>query len=678
MKKIIFIIISLVSYQAYSQPSCTGINVHGATKMDTAKCCYLSIGGTLISTPPGGTTQFLRADGNFAVPPGTGPSGTVTAVSVVTANGVSGSVANPTTTPAITLTLGAITPSAVNGVTLSGSSTPTLAVTGTATVSGANTGDQTSVSGSAGSAPAVTLTGTTINSSVTASSLVSFGTSPSLVAPLLGTPTSGVLTNCTGVASGLTAGNVTTNANLTGPITSVGNATSITAQTGTTSVFAMQNRPVFTSDITSPDYKVLSTGTGYDLYNTSDTTTNFERLRIYKPSNVYTLEDQVGGSGTHRTIRMKSNIVQLDVAQGGAILGASASTGSLATGFRTNYTASSSGTVQNFIGIVNTVNQTSTAGYRCLWISPFEQATGSGSKLLIDAGTNSSADGGGAHTSLFSIDNIGSAVATSLVLNKNISAASWTINGIKIMIPAKRLTNTSSSGTVAIQYNNIIAGDTIGCTSPTTFTNMANVFIGANKASTNTTFSNSGYSLALEGGIIFNTANDIVIRHLGSRNIFFGSNGATAFNINSSNKVFIGGGGTTSGTAYLHLAAGTATASTAPLKLTSGTNLTTTEAGAVEYDGTHLYYSAVNSGPRYTLDRQAIGGSVSATGTATTTFTVTIGATQANSTYKVTATPSNVLSAAVFYINNKTTTTFDVVYLAGLTGAVAFDWILTP
>lgn len=43
----------------------------------------------------------------------------------------------------------------------------------------------------------------------------------------LGTPASGVLTNCTGTASGLTAGNVTTNANLTGDVTSVGNATTI-------------------------------------------------------------------------------------------------------------------------------------------------------------------------------------------------------------------------------------------------------------------------------------------------------------------------------------------------------------------------------------------------------------------------------------------------------------------
>ena len=39
----------------------------------------------------------------------------------------------------------------------------------------------------------------------------------------------------------------------------------------------------------------------------------------------------------------------------------------------------------------------------------------------------------------------------------------------------------------------------------------------------------------------------------------------------------------------LTLPAGTATASTAPLKFTSGTNLTTPEAGALEYDGTEFY-----------------------------------------------------------------------------------------
>jgi hypothetical protein len=62
--------------------------------------------------------------------------------------------------------------------------------------------------------------------------------------------------------------------------------------------------------------------------------------------------------------------------------------------------------------------------------------------------------------------------------------------------------------------------------------------------------------------------------------------------------------GTTSPTAILQLKAGTSTAGTAPLKLTSGINLGTTEAGAVEYDGTHLYFTATNAGTRYQLDQQ--------------------------------------------------------------------------
>lgn len=94
---------------------------------------------------PGTSGYYLQAQGAGANPQWAAltASGTVTTVSVTTANGVSGTVANATTTPAITLSLGAITPSTVNGVALSGSSTPSLAVTGTSSISGANTGDQT-------------------------------------------------------------------------------------------------------------------------------------------------------------------------------------------------------------------------------------------------------------------------------------------------------------------------------------------------------------------------------------------------------------------------------------------------------------------------------------------------------------------------------------------------------
>lgn len=59
----------------------------------------------------------------------------------------------------------------------------------------------------------------------------------------IGTPSAGVGTNLTGTAAGLTAGHVTTNANLTGPITSSGNATAVASQTGTGSTFVMDTSP---------------------------------------------------------------------------------------------------------------------------------------------------------------------------------------------------------------------------------------------------------------------------------------------------------------------------------------------------------------------------------------------------------------------------------------------------
>lgn len=92
-----------------------------------------------------------------------GGSGTVTSVSVVTANGFAGSVADATTTPAITLST---------------------------TVIGILSGNGTAISAA----------------STTGSGAVVLATSPTLVTPLLGTPTSGNLVNCTGYTAGNLAG----------------------------------------------------------------------------------------------------------------------------------------------------------------------------------------------------------------------------------------------------------------------------------------------------------------------------------------------------------------------------------------------------------------------------------------------------------------------------------------
>lgn len=64
------------------------------------------IGGTGITVSPASGTGTVTVSS-------AGGGGSVSTVSVTTANGVSGAVANPTTTPAISLSLGAITPTSV-------------------------------------------------------------------------------------------------------------------------------------------------------------------------------------------------------------------------------------------------------------------------------------------------------------------------------------------------------------------------------------------------------------------------------------------------------------------------------------------------------------------------------------------------------------------------------------
>ena len=89
--------------------------------------------------------------------------------------------------------------------------TPATSTTGAVTVAG-------TLAVASGGTGVTTSTGTTN---------VVLSNSPVLVTPDLGTPSALVGTNITGTAAGLTAGTVTTNANLTGDVTSVGNATTL-------------------------------------------------------------------------------------------------------------------------------------------------------------------------------------------------------------------------------------------------------------------------------------------------------------------------------------------------------------------------------------------------------------------------------------------------------------------
>jgi hypothetical protein len=63
----------------------------------------------------------------------------------------------------------------------------------------------------------------------------------------------------------------------------------------------------------------------------------------------------------------------------------------------------------------------------------------------------------------------------------------------------------------------------------------------------------------------------------------------------------IGIGAVTTPTARVHIAAGSATANTAPIKLTAGPVMTTAENGALEYDGTDLWFTVGTTRKKVTL-----------------------------------------------------------------------------
>jgi hypothetical protein len=97
------------------------------------------------------------------------------------------------------------------------------------------------------------------------------------------------------------------------------------------------------------------------------------------------------------------------------------------------------------------------------------------------------------------------------------------------------------------------------------------------------------------------------------------------------------GFGVAAPTARVEISGGSSTI--APLVVNSGTLLSTTKAGAIENDGTHIYYTAANSGTRYQLDQQV----VSKTLNSTTTAVANVG-TGEDVLYTYTI-PSNTLSA---------------------------------
>ena len=229
--------------------------------------------------PAGGQSVRLNANGNAweAFTPGSG-SGTVTSASVVSANGFAGSVANASTSPAITLTTSITGVVKGNGTALSAASSGTDYAPGTASLatgllkSTTSTGALTiAVAGdfptlnqnTTGTAANVTGTVAVANGGTGATTSTGTGsnvlnTSPTLVTPALGTPASGNLANCTFPT--LNQNTTGTAANVTGTVAVANGGTGVTsASTALTALGAASLAAnTFTGDQTIGGHQVIN------------------------------------------------------------------------------------------------------------------------------------------------------------------------------------------------------------------------------------------------------------------------------------------------------------------------------------------------------------------------------------------------------------------------------------
>ena len=169
---------------------------------------------------------------------------------------------------------------------------------------------------------------------------------------------------------------------------------------------------------------LASVATGLAAYYTSDQTTNYTRWQQGWNGTTYQLGTFYGGSGSNASIQfgisttagssfstpnfgraLTMNFNQ-STSMGCYDLSVNTS-GNASAGTTIGGSSSSSSGFGAALGVFTTCNQSSTAGYRGLWITPYIQAKGSGGAFLIDAGTNSSALNGGTHTSKFTVDDSG-------------------------------------------------------------------------------------------------------------------------------------------------------------------------------------------------------------------------------------------------------------------------------
>ena len=177
------------------------------------------------------------------------------------------------------------------------------------------------------------------------------------------------------------------------------------------------------------------------------------------------------------------------------------------------------------------------------------------------------------------------------------------ITGVNVWIVGSNSTNNNSLFDAFNGFNAITTRRSNGTSlSPTNLIKDNVIFQFTGRG-----YGTTSYSSASRVAFNFAADEDFTDTNQGTRITFITTNNGTTtqsekMRITNAGNVGIG---QATPTAALHLKAGTATASTAPLKFTSGTNLTTAEAGAVEFDGTNLLFTP--STTRHTVNHGLTG-----------------------------------------------------------------------
>ena len=210
-----------------------------------------------------------------------------------------------------------------------------------------------------------------------------------------------------------------------------------------------------------------NTSTSFSHYNTSDQTTNYERFSGYWSGNVYYLSHQYAGTGQRRPIFLNVNTAGILVSDSAAVSGSTRITFNPTTSATSIFgvigSLNGTSSVQNAMVIAPIINQSGSASFTGLRVSPYLQSVGSTVNLL-DLGTNTSGDNGGTHTSKFSVNSDGS-----VLINTNTSASSsiLTIESTTKGVLFPRMTTTQRDA---------ISSPAAGLMIYNTTTNKLNVF----------------------------------------------------------------------------------------------------------------------------------------------------------------------------------------------------------